>query len=83
MKGGLPKSCKNLPIAFFLRREVGEQIEEMIKNGILEIPHTPYVNPLTIIQWKDKPVCTCAVARLVNKQMVPYKAKTPTARKLL
>jgi len=56
MQGGLPKSCNSRPIPFSLRREVREQIEETVKNSILEISHSPYVNPLTIIQRKNKPV---------------------------
>jgi hypothetical protein len=83
MQGGLPKSCNSRPIPFSLRREVREQIEEMIKNGILEISHSSYVNPLTIIQRKHKPVCMCADARQVNKQMIPDRTKTPPARELL
>ena len=75
MQGGLPKSCNSRPISFLLRREVREQIEEMIKNGILEISHSPYVNPLTIIQRKHKPVRICVDTRQVNKQMVPDRAK--------
>jgi hypothetical protein len=55
----------------------------MVKNDILEISHSPYVNPLTIIQRKDKPVRICADARQVNKQMVPDRAKTPPAHELL
>ena len=83
MQGGLPKSCNSRPILFLLRREVREQIEEMIKSGILEISHTPYVIPLTIIQRKDKPVRICVGARRVNKQMVPDRTKTPPAHELL
>jgi hypothetical protein len=76
MQGGLPKSCKSRPIPFSLRREVREQIEEMVLNGILEISHSPYVNPLTIIQRKNKPVRISVDVRQVNKQMVPDRAKT-------
>jgi hypothetical protein len=83
MKGGLHKSCNRLPIPFSLRRKVREQIEEMVKNDILKISHSPYVNPLTIIQRKDKPVRICVDAWQVNKQMVPYIAKTLPAHKLL
>ena len=68
MQGVLPKSCNSRPISFLLRREVREQIEEMIKNGILEISHSPYVNPLTINQRKHKPVRICVHAMQVNKQ---------------
>jgi hypothetical protein len=59
MQGGLPKSCKRRPIPFSLRREVREQIEVIVKNDILEISHSPYVNPLMIIKRKEKPVHMC------------------------
>jgi len=55
----------------------------MIKNGILEISHLPYVTPLTIIQRKDKPVCIRVDVRQVNKQMVLDRVKTPPAHALL
>jgi len=64
-------------VPFSLQREAREQIEEIVKNYILEISHSPYVNPLTIIETKDKPVRICVDARQVNKQMVPDTAKTP------
>jgi hypothetical protein len=67
MQGGLPKLCNSRPIPFLLRCEVREQIEEMIKNGILEISHSPYVNPLTVIHRKHKPVRIHVDARQVNK----------------
>jgi hypothetical protein len=65
---------------FSLRGEVREHIEKMIKNGILEISLSPYVNPLTIIQTKHYPVCICVDARQVNKYL---RAKTPPAHELL
>jgi len=79
----LPKSCNGRPIPFPLRREVRDQIEEMVKNDNLEISHSPYVNPLTIIETKDKPVHICVDARQVNKQMVPDRAKTLAAHEIL
>jgi hypothetical protein len=83
MQGGLPKPCNSRPIPFSLRHEVREQIEEMVKNDILEISHSPYVNPLTIIQRKNKPVRICVDARQVNKLMLQKKKKTPPAHELL
>jgi hypothetical protein len=50
MQGGLPKLCNRRPTPFTLRRELREQIEEMVKNDILEVSHSPYDNPLTIIE---------------------------------
>jgi hypothetical protein len=83
MQDCLPKSCNSPPVPFSLRREVRELIEEMVKNDILEISHSPYVIPLRIIQTKDKPVRICVDSRQVNKQMVPDRAKTPPAHELL
>jgi len=66
MQGGLPKSSNSRPIPFSLWREVSEQIEDMVKNGILEISYSPYANPLKIIQREDKPVRICVDAWQVN-----------------
>jgi hypothetical protein len=47
VQGELPKASNSRPIPFALRRDVRTQIEEMIKNDIIEISHSPYINPLT------------------------------------
>jgi hypothetical protein len=83
MQGELPKPCNSRAILFSLRTKVREQIEAMVNNDSLEIPHSPYVNPLTIIQRENKPVRICIDARQVNKQMFPDRAKTPPAQELL
>jgi hypothetical protein len=82
MQGELPDSCNSRPILISLHRELREQIEKVIKNGILEISHSPYVNPPTIIQRKHNPVpiYLCVDARQVNKQMILDRAKTPLAK---
>jgi hypothetical protein len=61
-QGESSKSCNSRPIPFSLRCEVREQTKEIVKNGILEISHSPYVNLLMIIQRKHKPVCIRGVA---------------------
>ena len=55
----------------------------LINNSILENSHSSYVNPLTMIQRKHKPVRICVNARQVNKQMVRDRAKTALAHELL
>jgi hypothetical protein len=82
MQGGLPKSCNSRPKPFSLRREVREQIKEMVENDILEISHSPHVNPLTIVRRKNKAVRICVDARQVNKY-IPDRTKTPPAQELL
>jgi hypothetical protein len=63
MQGELSKSSNSMPIPFTLRREVRKQIEEMIRDDIIEISHSPYVNPLTIVQKENKSVRICVDAR--------------------
>jgi hypothetical protein len=75
MQSGLPKSCSSQQVPFSLPLEVREQIKEMIKNGILEISPSPYANPLTITQWKHKPMRIYVEARQVNKEVVTDRAK--------
>jgi transposase InsO family protein len=83
MQGDLPKTNNARPIPFALRQEVRGQIQEMIKNGILEVSHSPYVNPLTVIQRANKPARICVDARRVNKQMIPDRTKTLPTHELL
>jgi hypothetical protein len=52
MQGELTKSCNSRAIPFARKREVKEQIQEMIWNGILEISCPSYVNPLTLVERK-------------------------------
>jgi hypothetical protein len=40
----------NTPIAFALRPAVRQQIEQMLKDDILEASSSPFLNPLTIVQ---------------------------------
>jgi hypothetical protein len=44
----------NRPIAFALRPAVRQQIEQMLKDGILEASSSPFLNPLTIVQREGK-----------------------------
>lgn len=45
LQGGLPKSRNSRPIPFALRKEVQEQIQEMLANNIIEESYSSYVNP--------------------------------------
>jgi len=50
-------------------------MQDMVKNGILEISHSPYVNLLMIMKMKDIQLRICVDARQLDKQMVPDRAK--------
>ena len=70
LQGGTPKSRNSRPIPFVLRREVQEQIEEMLADNIIEESYSSYVNPLTLVHREGKRVRICVDAREVNKFMV-------------
>lgn len=83
LQGGLPKSRNSRPIPFALRKEVQEQIQEMLANNIIEESYSSYVNPLTLVERDGKRVRICLDAREVNKFMRPDRAKVPPMQMLL
>jgi hypothetical protein len=50
----MPKSRNDRPITLALRAQVREQIQEMLKDGILEKSFSDYVNPLTLVERPRK-----------------------------
>jgi hypothetical protein len=69
MTGDMPKSRNARPITFALRAQVREQIQEMLKDGILEKSFSDYVNPLTLVKRPGKGIRICIDARRVNTLM--------------
>jgi hypothetical protein len=49
MTGDMPKTRNARPIPFALGAQVRYQIQEMLKDGILEKSFFDYVNPLTLV----------------------------------
>jgi hypothetical protein len=62
-EGSMPHSAKARPIPFALRDQVCEQIQAMLKDGILEESHSAYINPITLIVHEGKAVHICLDAR--------------------
>jgi hypothetical protein len=54
MTGDMPKSRNARPIPFALRAQVREQIQEMLKDDILEKYFTDYVNPFTLVERRSE-----------------------------
>ena len=69
-------------IPFALRKEVQEQVEEMLADHIIEESYSSYVNPLTLVQRDGKRVRICLDAREANKFMTPYRATVPPMQML-
>jgi len=83
IEGSMPHSANSRSISFALRNQVREQIQEMLKDGILEESHSAYINPFTLIVREGKAVRICLDARRINKQMVADRTKVMPMRELL
>jgi hypothetical protein len=83
IQGKPPKQMSSRRIPFALRKQVREQIQEMVADGILEEFFSDYVNPLTIVPKENKSPRICLDARNINRVMVADRAKTPAMRELL
>ena len=79
----MPKSRNARPIPFTLRAQVREQIQEMLKDGILEKSFSDYVNLLTLVERPGKGIRICIDARRVNALMVPDRVKVDPMKELL
>ena len=55
----------------------------MIRNGILEISYSPYVNQITLLQRNGKTLSICVDAREVDKYMVLDKVKVNMVQEIL
>jgi hypothetical protein len=62
---------------------VREQIQTILKDGILEESHLAYVNPITLVVHEGKAVRICLDARRINKQTVADRTKVMPMRELL
>jgi lysyl-tRNA synthetase class I len=47
IEGSMPPSANSRQIPFALRSSVLDQIQEMLRDGILEESHSAYINPIT------------------------------------
>jgi hypothetical protein len=79
----MPPTANSRPIPFALRAPVREQIQAMLRNGILEESYSAYVNPLTLVHREQKPIRICIYARRINKLMLADRVKVQPMRKLL
>ena len=79
----MPHSANTRRITFALRNQVREQIQVMLKDGILEESHSAYINPITLVFREGKAVRICLDARRINKQMVSDRTKVMPMREIL
>jgi hypothetical protein len=71
------------PIPFATRPAVREKINQMMKDGILEISTSPILNPLTVVSKEGKSIRICVDARKVNQFTVPDRERSQPLHELL
>jgi hypothetical protein len=75
IEGGMPPTANSRPIPFALRAPVREQIQAILRDGILEESYSAYVNPPTLVHREQKPIRICVDARRINKLMLADRIK--------
>jgi hypothetical protein len=71
------------PVPFAMRHAVKAQIQEMIRDDILELSQSDILNPLTVVPREGKKLRICVDARKVNQFTVPDYERTPPLQELL
>lgn len=66
-----------------IRPAVREQINQLVKDEILEISSSPILNPLTVVTKEDGKIRLCLDARKVNQFTIPDHERTPPLQELL
>ena len=79
----MPPTADSRHIPFGLRAPVREQIQAMLRDGILEESYSAYVNPLTSVHREPQPIRICVDARRINKLMVADRVKEQPMLELL
>ncbi|CAB0041361.1 unnamed protein product [Trichogramma brassicae] len=70
MKNDEPFFMKSYPIPDKYRDKVSEEIDNMLRYGVIERAVTPYINPLVIVPKKNGAVRICCLdARQINDRM--------------
>jgi hypothetical protein len=71
------------PIPFAIRPAVREQIDQMLRDDILEVSTSPNLNPLTVVPKEEGKIRICVDARKVNQFTMPDRERTPPLQELL
>jgi hypothetical protein len=83
IEGDMPTSANSRPIPFALRAPVREQVQAMLRDGILGESYSACANPLTLVHREGKSIRICIDARRINKLMVADRVKIQPMRELL
>jgi hypothetical protein len=78
-----PVMSHSRTVPFAVRPIIRQQVRQMIQDDVLEISHSPYINPITIVYREGKSPRLCIDARRINSVTVPDRERTPPLHELL
>ena len=61
---------KSIPIAYSLKEAVRTEINQLLKDDIIEYSQSPYTSPIVAIKKKNGKVRLCLDAREINKNLI-------------
>jgi len=73
---------RSYPIPIKYRTAVEEEINNMIRDGIIERSVSPYCNPLRVMNKKDGNIRLCLDARFLNEYIVADNESPPIIKEL-
>jgi hypothetical protein len=82
VKTDQPLRSFSRPVPFAMRNAVKSQIQEMIRDDILELSQSNILNLLTVVPREGKKPRICVDARKVNQYTIPDYERTPPLQKL-
>jgi hypothetical protein len=71
------------PVPYSARPGVRKQIEQVMKDEILELSESSFINPLTIVYRENKEPRICIDARRVNNVILPDRARASQIYEML
>ncbi|KAK9720154.1 Integrase zinc binding domain [Popillia japonica] len=66
-----PFHCKTYPVPHQYRREVQQEVQKLLREGIIERSNSCYINPIVIVKKTDGSLRICLDAREINKRIKP------------
>jgi len=71
VKENEPFVRKSYPVPYAKRKAVQDEIDRMLRFGVIGESSSPYSNPLVVVTKKDNTVRLCLDARNLNKILIP------------
>lgn len=83
LQGSEPVNQRGYRVPFIQKAEIGKQIKEMLKNGIIQESTSPFASPIILVKKKDGSWRMCVDYRRLNDITIKNKYHIPIIDELL